>query len=75
MRMRCHTILMPIQSKRKVGNDIVVRVNRKISVGAANLCRVHPLRAHDAVQVACALTRRVDNLAVWATCSGLCWCR
>ena len=30
---------------------------------AAALCRKHPLRAYDADQLACALTRRDDDLA------------
>ena len=42
---------------------IVVLVNRAIFTRAAALCRIHPLRAYDAVQLACALTRRDDDLA------------
>jgi uncharacterized protein len=41
---------------------VVVQVNRAIFTRAATLCRVHPLRAYDAVQLACALTTRDDNL-------------
>ncbi|MGH2516356.1 MAG: type II toxin-antitoxin system VapC family toxin [Ktedonobacterales bacterium] len=41
----------------------VVRITRNIYTQAAGLCRVHPLRAYDAVQLACALTRRDDDLA------------
>ena len=42
---------------------VVVSVNRAIFTRAAALCRTHPLRAYDAVQLACALTRRDDDLA------------
>ncbi|MGO8947823.1 MAG: type II toxin-antitoxin system VapC family toxin [Ktedonobacterales bacterium] len=42
---------------------VVVLVNRAIFTRAAALCRIHPLRAYDAVQLACALTRRDDDLA------------
>lgn len=41
----------------------VVVVNRAILTRAAALCRVHPLRAYDAVQLACALTKRDDDAA------------
>lgn len=42
---------------------IVVPVDRAIITRAAALCRVHPLRAYDAIQLACAVTRRDDDLA------------
>lgn len=42
---------------------IVVQVDRAIISRAADLCRTHPLRAYDAIQLACALTRRDDDLA------------
>ncbi len=42
---------------------VVVDLNRQILVRAASLCQTHPLRAYDAVQLACALTRRDDDLA------------
>ncbi len=42
---------------------VVVDLNRTILTRAATLCRTHPLRAYDAVQIACALTRRDDDLA------------
>ncbi len=42
---------------------IVVQVNRAVFTRAADLCHHHPLRAYDAVQLACALTRRDDDLA------------
>jgi predicted nucleic acid-binding protein len=41
---------------------VVVQVNRAILTRAAGLCRVHPLRGYDAVQLACALTKRDDDL-------------
>lgn len=43
---------------------IIVEANRAIFQRAANLCRIHPLRAYDAVQLACALTRRDDDIAM-----------
>ena len=42
---------------------IVIQVDRAIITRAAALCRVHPLRAYDAIQLACAVTRRDDDLA------------
>lgn len=42
---------------------LVVELNRTVLLRAAALCRTHPLRAYDAVQLACALTRRDDDLA------------
>jgi hypothetical protein len=41
----------------------VIQVDRAIFTRAAALCRVRPLRAYDAVQLACALVLRDDNLA------------
>ena len=38
-------------------------MNRSIITRAADLCRTHPLRAYDAIQLACVLTRRDDDLA------------
>lgn len=38
----------------------IVPVGRYIFTTAANLCRVHPLRAYDAIQLACALQARDD---------------
>jgi predicted nucleic acid-binding protein len=43
---------------------LVVELNRKVLMRAAVLCRAHPLRAYDAVQLACALTRRDDDVAM-----------
>lgn len=40
----------------------VVEVNRGIFTRAAALCRAHPLRAYDAIQLACALTKRDDDI-------------
>lgn len=40
---------------------LVVLVNRAVYVRAAQLCRQHPLRAYDAIQLACALTKRDDD--------------
>lgn len=40
---------------------VVMEVNRAIFIRAADLCPRHPLRAYDAVQLACALTRRDDD--------------
>jgi hypothetical protein len=34
-----------------------------VLVRAAVLCRIHPLRAYDAAQLACALTQRDDDEA------------
>jgi uncharacterized protein len=45
------------------GQYVIVDVTRPVLLRAAALCRVHPLRAYDAVQLACALTRRDDVLA------------
>jgi predicted nucleic acid-binding protein len=42
---------------------LVVLLNRAVLVRAAALCRIHPLRAYDAVQLACALTQRADDVA------------
>ncbi len=42
---------------------IVMQVNRTLLARAAALCRTHPLRAYDAVQLACALTKRDDDQA------------
>ncbi len=42
---------------------IITLVNRTIISRAAGLCPRHPLRAYDAVQLACALTRRDDDVA------------
>lgn len=42
---------------------VVAPVDRGIITRAADLCRTHPLRAYDAIQLACALTRRDDDVA------------
>lgn len=42
---------------------IVVDITRAVLTRAGALCRVYPLRAYDAVQLASALTRRDDDLA------------
>ena len=42
---------------------VVVQINRAVVTRAASLCRTHPLRAYDAVQLACALIKRDDDLA------------
>jgi len=42
---------------------IVTPSDRTVITRAAALCRVRPLRAYDAVQLACALVLRDDNLA------------
>ena len=42
---------------------IVMQVDRTLLARAATLCRAHPLRAYDAVQLAAALIRRDDDLA------------
>jgi hypothetical protein len=39
----------------------VVAVNEALLLRAGALCRTHPLRAYDAVQLACALTFRDDE--------------
>jgi uncharacterized protein len=52
----------------------VVLVTRTIYTRAAILCRVHPLRAYDAVQLACALTRRDDDLATGNPEAGIRMC-
>ena len=41
----------------------VVQFDRAIANRAVALCRKHPLRAYDAIQLASALTRRDDDLA------------
>jgi predicted nucleic acid-binding protein len=43
-------------------NYYLVRVDRAIYVRAGDLCMTHPLRAYDAIQLACALTVRDDAL-------------
>lgn len=49
---------------RLVGSEyVVVGVTRAVLTRAGVLCRVYPLRAYDAVQLASALTRRDDDLA------------
>ena len=45
-------------------NYLIVQVNRETYIRAAALCRKHPLRAYDAVQLACALAWRDDALAI-----------
>lgn len=40
----------------------VVQVNHTLLARAAALCRIHPLRAYDAVQLAAAIIRRDDDL-------------
>ena len=45
----------------------IVPVDRDIFVHASNLCRTHPLRAYDAVQLACTLQVRDDALAIDAS--------
>lgn len=42
---------------------IIAQVNHAIFARAAALCRVHPLRAYDAIQLATALAVRDDHLA------------
>jgi predicted nucleic acid-binding protein len=42
---------------------VVVQLNRAVLVRAAVLCRIYPLRAYDAVQLARALTQRDDDVA------------
>ncbi len=42
---------------------VVVKIDRALLERAAMLSMTHPLRAYDAVQLACALTRRDDDLA------------
>jgi predicted nucleic acid-binding protein len=37
-------------------------MDRPILTRAAALCQTHPLRAYDAIQLACALTRRDDDI-------------
>jgi hypothetical protein len=41
----------------------VVEVNRALLMHASTLCQTHPLRAYDAVQLACALIFRDEELA------------
>ena len=40
-----------------------VQMTHALLVRADGLCRTHPLRAYDAIQLACALTRRDDDIA------------
>ena len=50
---------------RLLGSEyVVIQVDRLIFTRAATLCQAHSLRAYDAVQLACALTRRDDDIAV-----------
>lgn len=42
---------------------VVVQINRAVVTRATSLCRTHPLRAYDSVQLACALIKRDDDLA------------
>jgi len=43
--------------QRQVSNSYrIVQVDRTLYIRAANLCRTHPLRAFDSLQLACALT-------------------
>jgi len=41
---------------------VIVQITRAILTRAAGLCPRHPLRAYDAIQLACALTRRDDEV-------------
>ena len=56
-------ILIPIFDAFVEQQYVVVEVNRAMFSRAATLCRTHFLRAYDAVQLTCALTRRDDDLA------------
>lgn len=42
---------------------VIIHTSRTILTHAATLCRTHPLRAYDAVQLASALARRHDDRA------------
>lgn len=42
---------------------IVIQMDRALITRAADLCKIHPLRAYDAIQLACAITRRDDDMA------------
>lgn len=42
---------------------VIAQINHAIFIRAAALCRAHPLRAYDAVQLATALAVRDDHLA------------
>ena len=44
------------------GSYVIVQVDRMMFTYAADLARKHPLRAYDAVQLACALTYRDDTI-------------
>jgi hypothetical protein len=48
-------------------NYTIIAVERAIYTRAGDLCTPHPLRAYDAVQLACALTTRDDALAAGVT--------
>ncbi len=46
---------------------LIIQVDRPIFWRAATLCRMHPLRAYDALQLACAMMRREDDRAAGRT--------
>lgn len=54
-------------------NYVVVQARRAIFERAANLCNTYPLRAYDAVQLACALQAR-DDAAVVSTAAPIFVC-
>jgi predicted nucleic acid-binding protein len=56
--------LIALFEKLVVGEYEVVNLTRALLTRAALLCRSYPLRAYDAIQLAAALTRRDDDLAV-----------
>jgi hypothetical protein len=70
-RVRCHSVspwpividFILIFEKLASSEYTVVVINRTLLTRAAALCRIHPLRAYDAVQLACALTQRDNDLS------------
>jgi len=57
---RCDRLITLFRQHAR-NNYLIVQINRMIFTYAADLARKHPLRAYDAIQLACALTYRNDN--------------
>lgn len=55
--------LIPIFERLVDSEYAVAQVRRATLTQAAALCRTHPLRAYDAIQLACAQAQRARNLA------------
>lgn len=55
-------LIVVFRQRDLLSSYIVQAVNRSIYERAGDLCLMHPLRAYDAIQLACALTARDDAL-------------